>query len=141
PLAHASCGRAPEPAPPPCAEPARRRLDGLRILLVEDDDNTRECLSLGLRRSGAQVTAVASAREAEAALARGGFDVLLSDLAMPGEDGSTLVRRVRARPREQGGHLPAAALSAHVRAEERARALLAGFDLHVAKPIELDELA
>ena len=141
PLAHEVGARAPAPAPPPCAERESVRLDGLRVLLVEDDDDTRECLALGLRQHGAEVTAAASALEAEAALAQARFDVLLSDLAMPGEDGFSLVRRVRARPPDQGGHLPAAALSAHVRAEERARALLAGFDLHVAKPIEPDELA
>jgi signal transduction histidine kinase/ActR/RegA family two-component response regulator len=141
PLAHAVGPRVPAPAPPPCAQPEPPRLGGLRILLVEDDDDTRECLALGLRRHGAEVVAVASASLAEAALERDRFDVLLSDLAMPGEDGFSLVRRVRARAPGQGGHLPAAALSAHARAEERARALLAGFDLHLAKPIEPDELA
>jgi signal transduction histidine kinase/ActR/RegA family two-component response regulator len=141
PLAGEATGRAPEPAPSRVEETPPVRLDGLRILLVEDDGDTRECLALGLRQHGAEVEEAASAREAAAALERGGFDALLSDLAMPDEDGFSLVRRLRARPPEQGGRMPAAALSAHVRAEERARALLAGFDLHVAKPIEPAELA
>jgi signal transduction histidine kinase/two-component SAPR family response regulator len=141
PLAEAATGRAPEPAPARADEAPPVRLDGLRVLLVEDDDDTRECLMLGLRQHGAEVEAAPSAREAAAALERAAFDVLLSDLAMPDEDGFSLVRRLRARPPERGGRMPAVALSAHVRAEERARAVLAGFDLHVAKPIEPAELA
>jgi signal transduction histidine kinase/FixJ family two-component response regulator len=124
----------------PCADTAAEgvpvRLDGLRILLVEDDDDTRECLAIALRQHGAQVAAVGSVAQGLAALERGGIDALLSDLAMPGEDGFSLIRRLRARPPEAGGRLPAAALSAHVRPEERARAVLAGFDLHIAKPID-----
>ena len=141
PLAKEATGRTPEPAPTPADDAPPVRLDGVRILLVEDDADTRECLLLGLRQHGAEVVAAGSADEAAAALERGDFDILLSDLAMPDEDGFSLVRRLRARPPEQGGRIPAAALSAHVRAEERARALLAGFDLHVAKPIEPAELA
>jgi signal transduction histidine kinase/ActR/RegA family two-component response regulator len=111
-------------------------LDGVRILLVEDEPDTRECLMLMLEKQGAAVEAVASAREALEALDRGPPQVLLSDLAMPDEDGLSLIRRVRSRPAAAGGRIPAAALSAYARPEERARAILAGFDLHVAKPVE-----
>jgi CheY-like chemotaxis protein/anti-sigma regulatory factor (Ser/Thr protein kinase) len=111
-------------------------LDGVRILLVEDEPDTRECLMLMLEKQGAAVEAVASAREALEALDRGPPQVLLSDLAMPDEDGLSLIRRVRSRPAAAGGRIPAAALSAYARPEERARAILAGFDLHVAKPVD-----
>jgi CheY-like chemotaxis protein len=87
------------------------------------------------------VEEAASAAEAADALERSRFDVLVSDLAMPDEDGFSLVRRLRARPDAAGGRIPAAALSAHARAEDRARALLAGFDVHVGKPVDLSELA
>ncbi|RIL01346.1 MAG: two-component hybrid sensor and regulator [Proteobacteria bacterium] len=117
------------------------RLDGLRVLLVDDDADTRECLAVALRECGASVRAVASVREALQALDRHRADVLLSDLAMPEEDGYSLIRRVRARPEAEGGRIPAAALSAHVRPQERARALLAGFDMHLSKPIEPADLA
>jgi signal transduction histidine kinase/DNA-binding response OmpR family regulator len=116
------------------------RLDGLRVLLVDDEADTRECLSLVLRQYGAEVRAASSGAEALARFEEGEVDVLLSDLAMPGEDGFSLIRRIRALP-EGRGRVPAAALSAHVRAEERARAILAGFDLHLPKPIEPAALA
>jgi signal transduction histidine kinase len=116
-------------------------LGGVRILLVEDEADTREGLMLVLAKQGASVEAVGSAREALETLDRGVHQLLISDLAMPGEDGFSLIRRVRARPAEAGGRIPAAALSAYVRPEERARAILAGFDCHLPKPIEPAELA
>jgi signal transduction histidine kinase/DNA-binding response OmpR family regulator len=117
------------------------RLDGLRVLIVDDERETRECLQVALEQYGAAVLAVGSAAEALAALDRQGIDVLVSDLAMPGEDGYSLIRKVRERPGERGATIPAAALSAHVRAEERAHAVLAGFDLHLSKPIDPRALA
>jgi signal transduction histidine kinase/DNA-binding NarL/FixJ family response regulator len=116
------------------------RLDGLRVLVVDDEKDTRECLALALRQHGAEVAVAASCAEAIGQFEGRGADVLLSDLAMPGEDGFALIRRIRELP-GSGSRVPAAALSAHVRAEERARALLAGFDVHLAKPIEPDALA
>ena len=111
------------------------------MLLVEDEPDSRDCLALTLTQYGAEVTAVGSAAEASVALDAGQVDVLLSDLAMPGEDGFSLIRRVRTRAPERGGRIPAAALSAYARADERARAMLAGFDLHLAKPVEAAQLA
>ena len=116
------------------------RLQGVRVLVVDDEEDTRECLTLALRQYGAEVRTARSCREALEQLEAQGADVLLSDLAMPGEDGFALIRRVRALPPPRG-RVPAAALSAHVRAEERARALLAGFDTHLAKPIEPQRIA
>jgi signal transduction histidine kinase/DNA-binding NarL/FixJ family response regulator len=116
-------------------------LSGLCVLLVEDDVDTRECLSLGLQQHGARVVAAATVGDALAAFDREPAHVLVSDLAMPGEDGFALIRSVRERTVDRGGRVPAAALSAHVRAEDRARAVLAGFDVHVAKPVAPAQLA
>jgi signal transduction histidine kinase len=112
------------------------RLHGLRILVVDDEADSRASVELALKQCGAVVTAVESVANALDALEREPIDMLLSDLAMPGEDGFSLVRRVRARESEKNSRLPAVALSAYVRAEERAQAENAGFDLHLAKPIE-----
>jgi signal transduction histidine kinase len=117
------------------------RLEGIHVLLVEDQADLREALVLELARLGASAHAVASAADAMTAMQQRAFDVLLSDLAMPDEDGFSLIRRVRARGKTQGGAIPAAALSAYARAEDRARSLLAGFDLHLSKPIDSRTLA
>jgi CheY-like chemotaxis protein len=96
---------------------------------------------VALEHYGAEVAGAGSAAEALAVLDRQRIDVLVSDLAMPGEDGYSLIRKVRARAGERGANIPAAALSAHVRAEEKAHAVLAGFDLHLSKPIDPVALA
>jgi signal transduction histidine kinase/DNA-binding response OmpR family regulator len=114
------------------------QLHGVRVLVVDDEADARASIELTLKQYGAIVTSVATAAEAIEALEREPIDALLSDLAMPGEDGFSLIHKVRARP---GGRLPAAALSAYVRAEERAEAALAGFDLHLPKPIAPTALA
>jgi CheY-like chemotaxis protein len=116
------------------------RLDGLRILVVEDEPDARELLAAGLGQCGAEVTAVSSAREALEALAGAKFDALISDIGMPGEDGYELIGRVRKLPAEAGGLTPAVALTAYARAEDRLRAMRAGFEMHVSKPVELTEL-
>ena len=115
-------------------------LDGVRVLVVEDEADTRELLATALEQFGAQVTAVASAADALASLDRLPPDVLVSDLAMPGEDGYSLIRKVRSREAERGGHLPAAALTAYARAEDRVKALAAGFQMHLPKPIDPADL-
>jgi PAS domain S-box-containing protein len=120
------------------AEPA---LQGLHILVVDDEQDARELVSAVLERKGATVTAVSTVSEALATIERDKPDVILSDLGMPGEDGYSLIRKLRARSPEQGGRIPAAALTAYASAQDRARALLAGFQSHVPKPIEASELA
>jgi signal transduction histidine kinase/DNA-binding response OmpR family regulator len=115
------------------------RLDGLRIVLVEDETDAREALQAALQGFGADVVAVDSAAAALRALAEQRPDVLLSDIGLPGDDGYELIRQVRARDTER--RMPAAAITAHVRAEDRAGALRAGFDAHVQKPVEPLELA
>jgi signal transduction histidine kinase/ActR/RegA family two-component response regulator len=111
-------------------------LGGLRVLLVDDEDDAREAMAVLLRQAGAEVTAVASAARALDAFEREKPDVLLSDIAMPGEDGFALISKVRALPMERGGAVPAAALTAYATAEDRMRVLRAGFHDHLAKPID-----
>ena len=121
--------------------PDGSRLDGIHVLVVDDQPDARILLSVVLEGYGARVTTVASAPEAFAALQEQRPDVLLSDIGMPGEDGHSLIRRVRALPPEQGGHIPAAALTAFAREEDRNTALRAGFQNHLPKPVNPEELA
>ncbi|HEX8636116.1 MAG TPA: ATP-binding protein, partial [Pyrinomonadaceae bacterium] len=116
-------------------------LHGLRVLLVEDEADAREMLVVVLTQCRAEVRAVSNAADALSQLESWLPDVLISDIEMPGEDGYTLIRKVRSLPPERGGKIPAAALTAYARAEDRMRALLAGFQLHVPKPVEPAELA
>ncbi|MFO0575416.1 MAG: ATP-binding protein [Polyangia bacterium] len=110
-------------------------LDGLRLLVVDNEQDTAEFLARMLRQRGAAVETAGSAQEALAALQRERFDVLLSDIGMPHEDGYTLIRKLRALPPEQGGQTPAIALTAYAREQDRVRAMRAGFQNHVAKPV------
>jgi CheY-like chemotaxis protein len=112
----------------------------VKVLLVDDDRDSLQVLSLMLAEYGAEVRVAASAAEALEALCRQKPDVLVSDLAMPGEDGYSLIDKVRAIETESGEPTPAVALTAYTRVEERARALSAGFNMFVPKPVEPDEL-
>jgi CheY-like chemotaxis protein len=116
------------------------RLSGVRVLIVEDEEDTRDLLSAALRHSGAEVDSAASAVEALAALRRHRPDVLVCDIGMPGEDGYALLSRVRALSPEEGGLVPAVALTAYARPDDRRRALAAGYQIHLAKPVDPDEL-
>jgi CheY-like chemotaxis protein len=120
----------------------RQQLEGSRILVVDDDRDARELIDVVLRGAGARVIGAESAEEAlrQLAAARGGFDLILSDLGMPTVNGFELLRRVRSLPPAEGGVIPAVAVSAYARAEDCAAALAAGFQLHVSKPYEPDEL-
>jgi PAS domain S-box-containing protein len=132
----------PVPAAKAGAEPAGpARLHDLTVLVVDDQEDARELMCAVLGRCGAKVVAVASTAAALAALDRCRPDVLLSDLEMPGEDGYSLIRKVRQRSPEQGGDVPAAALTAYARTEDRLSSLRAGFHRHVPKPVQPDELA
>ncbi|MEH1888646.1 MAG: ATP-binding protein [Nostoc sp.] len=117
------------------------RLDDLRVLIVDDEADARHLLTTILGQYGAQVIAAASAYEALLALQQFHPHILVSDIGMPQEDGYTLIRQVRALPKDQGGRIPAVALTAYARAEDRTQALLAGFQLHVPKPVNAGELA
>jgi CheY-like chemotaxis protein len=113
----------------------------VRILLVDDEPDGREAMAYALEQYGARVTVVASSQEALLAIESEVPDVLLSDLAMPEEDGYALIRRVRALAPARGGRLPAAALAAQCRAEDKVRARRAGFQLHLAKPLSPADVA
>ena len=115
-------------------------LNGVRILVVDDEADARELVGHILRRSGAQVTAVGTAREAFDLMGELHPDILISDLSMPEEDGYSLIRRIRSLQEGQGGRVPAVALTALARNEDRRQALLAGYQMHLAKPIEPAEL-
>ena len=116
-------------------------LQGIRVLVVEDEHDTREVMTFILQQCGAEVRSAASAGEAFDILRTDWAPhVLVSDIEMPGEDGYALIRRVRALEAERGGRIPAAALTAYARSEDRMRALSAGFQVHVPKPVEPAEL-
>jgi CheY-like chemotaxis protein len=115
-------------------------LGGLRILIVEDEPSARDSMRIILQRCGAEVAAVGSARQALETLAEGRFDVLVSDIAMPGGDGYELLRRVRALAPEDGGQIPAVAVTAQTGPESRSRALEGGFQLYLNKPVDAAHL-
>jgi len=118
-----------------------RRLENIDVLVVDDDAETREVLKVVLGFEGAQVTTAPSVADAVAAIERRWPDVLVSDIGMPGEDGYDLIRRVRRLEVVHGRHLPAIALTAYTGAEDRRRTLHAGYDTHVAKPVEASAFA
>lgn len=124
------------PTLPPVAEPYPLDLNGLRVVLVDDDQDGRDVIAEALVRSHATVTAVASANEAMESIRKTPPDVLISDISMPYEDGYALIRAVRALRPEEGGRIPAVALTAYASQEDRSRALSAGFQMHLPKPID-----
>ena len=115
-------------------------LDGLRILVVDDQPDILELLHEILATCGASVRMCSSARDALETVRTWRPELLISDISMPGEDGYWLIRNIRALPAAQGGGIPAVALTAYVRMEERLRVLAAGFQLYVPKPVEPAEL-
>jgi PAS domain S-box-containing protein len=117
----------------------QRRLAGLTLLAVEDEDDARKLLKLALVREGASVVAVSSAREALEAFRGSRPDIIVSDIAMPGEDGYSFIRKVR-EIEPDGARLPALALTAYARDTERNEAMLAGFQAHLAKPVDPADL-
>jgi signal transduction histidine kinase/CheY-like chemotaxis protein len=116
-------------------------LDGLRVLVVDDEQDAREMVAAALELNGARVYLAAEASEAFDVLVRERPDVLLSDIEMPGRDGYELIQEVRKLPREKGGATPAVALTAYATMDHRVRSLRAGFQLHVVKPVQPAELA
>ena len=115
-------------------------LDGVKVLVVDDEPDARALIRRVLEGCGATVIVAASAAEALPLVARERPHMIVSDIGMPGEDGYEFIRRVRALPPHEGGRTPAAALTAFARAEDRTRALRAGYQTHVAKPVEPTEL-
>ena len=120
--------------------PESSPLTGIRVLVVDDDVDSREFIAFVLEQLGAQVSTVTSAGEAIASLEQLPPDILLSDIGMPDMDGYMLMRQIRAMPPEQGGQILAIALTAYAGEIDRQQALAAGFQHHLAKPVEPDEL-
>jgi len=116
-------------------------LNGLRVLVVDDEVDTRQLLKTVLSKQGARVSTAPSATAALRLMSRIRPDVLISDIGMPGADGYELMRRVRSLPRERGGAVPAVALTAYAREIDRQRAIQAGYQTYLAKPVELSELS
>ena len=136
------------PPPPRTARPfeasasfdAPAHLRGLHILVVDDDDDARQLVASVLEDCGCRITLARSAQEAMAKLTEDLPDLLLSDIGMPGEDGYDLIRKVRALPPDEGGDIPAAAITAFARPDDRRRMLNAGYSIHLPKPVEPAEL-
>jgi len=116
------------------------QIAGVRVLIVDDEADTRELLKFILEGCGACVRTANSAAAALEAMTEETFDVLITDIGMPDEDGYSLITKVRALDKERGGRIPAAALTAYAREEDRIRVLRSGFQIHVPKPISPGEL-
>jgi PAS domain S-box-containing protein len=121
--------------------PVAAALLGLRVLVVDDEEDARDVISTALDHRGAEVTAVPSVAAALDTLQWSAADVLVADIAMPGEDGYALIQRVRALEATSGYHVPAVALTARARPEDQDLALAAGFDRYLSKPVDVEELA
>ena len=115
-------------------------IEGVRVLVVDDEPDARGLIKRVLEECKAVVVTAASAKEALERMRESAPDVLVSDIGMPGEDGYALIAQVREMPPEQGGDVPAVALTAYARAEDRMKAMLAGFQHHLVKPVEPAEL-
>ena len=116
------------------------RLEGIHVLLVENDRDTLDLLSAALKQQRATVTAVSSVAEALASIRISTPDIVVSDIAMPGEDGYHLMEKIRAMGLEDDHHIPVVAITAYAKEEDRQRALSSGFESYLSKPIELSEL-
>ena len=115
-------------------------LEGFEVFVVDDEPDARDLLATALRRAGAQVSAFSTGSEALDALGQHAPHVLISDISMPEEDGYAMIRRLRSRPAEQGGSLPAIALTALADHRDRLQALAAGYQIHLSKPVNFDHL-
>ncbi|HKG21986.1 MAG TPA: PAS domain S-box protein [Blastocatellia bacterium] len=117
-----------------------RTLEGVKVLIVDDEQESLLLLSAVLTQSGAYIKAASSAEEGFAQVKEWRPDVIVSDIGMPGEDGYSFMKRVRAWTRERGAWIPAVALTAYARADDRMKALASGYQIHVPKPVEPAEL-
>jgi signal transduction histidine kinase/ActR/RegA family two-component response regulator len=144
PMAAVPANRRSRDVPPPGA--GRRETDndllkGVRVLVVDDESDSRDIIARALEARGARVTTAKSASDGFAVVIKGAVDVLLADISMPVEDGYSLMRRIREHADGRVSSLPAIAVTAAARVEEQRQALAAGFQLHIAKPVEPANLA
>ena len=129
-----------QPAKKDAAPQRASTLAGLRVLLVDDEEDSREIVMAMLEQNGVQVKAASSAYEALRTFAEWRPDVLVSDIGMPAEDGYSLIRKVRSLPPERGGDVPAAALTGYAGRTDYLKALSAGYQSHIKKPVDFEEL-
>ena len=115
-------------------------LEDLRILVVEDELDALDLIMIDLAAHGAKVRGASSASQALELLDADQFDLLISDIGMADTDGYNLIKQVRKQEGERGEHIPAIALTAYARTQDRVRAIAAGYNTHVAKPVEIREL-
>jgi CheY-like chemotaxis protein len=115
-------------------------LDGVTIVLAEDDDDSREALRLALEARGASLRCVNDGAAALAAIREKPPDVVISDIAMPGEDGHAFLKKLRALPPTRGGRIPAVALTAYSGRDVRLKSVQSGFHYHLTKPVDADKL-
>ena len=115
-------------------------LEGINIVLAEDDDDVREVLRLALEARGASLRCVNDGNAALAAVRERPPDVVISDIAMPGEDGHAFLKKLRSLPPDRGGRTPAVALTALQGQDVRLKSVYAGFHYHLTKPVDLDKL-
>jgi signal transduction histidine kinase/CheY-like chemotaxis protein len=141
PLAPKPVVRTTAPARPVEVDTTAHNLKGVRVLIVDDEPDARELMTAALESFGATVESVASAADALQALARGEFDALLSDIAMPGRSGYDLIRTIRAAVAARFARIPAAAVTASASDEDRKLTLAAGFQAHISKPVDPTLLA
>jgi len=113
----------------------------VRISIVDDDDDACDLLRFSLEMSGAEVRTSSSVAEAMKSLREWRPDLLLTDINMPGEDGYALIKKLRELKPEEGANIPAIALTAMARSEDSEQALSAGFQMHISKPVDIEELA
>jgi len=128
------------PAAEPTTDTRRIDLSSLHILVADDDEDSRDIVAGALAEAGASVTTADSVQSALDLLHERRADLVISDIGMPGEDGYSFIRRLRALPAKDGGRIPAIALTAYARPEDAAHALAAGFDRHLVKPVDPDRL-
>lgn len=121
-------------------QPEQPNLDGLHILIVDDETDALDLITVELAQHGAEVKGVTTAEEALKALEQNKFDLLISDIGMPKMDGYELIRRIRKQEANKDRRIPAVALTAYARVQDRMQAIMAGFSTHVAKPVEAHEL-
>jgi PAS domain S-box-containing protein len=121
------------------AQPGQATLEGLQVLIVDDETDTLDLITVELAQHGARITGVTNAEDALKALEAGKFDVLISDIGMPKIDGYALIRRIR-KQEGKDKRIPAVALTAYARVQDRMQAIMAGFNTHIAKPVEANEL-
>jgi CheY-like chemotaxis protein len=117
-----------------------RPLDGVRIVLAEDDDDSREALRLALEARGATLRCVGDGAAALAAIREQPPDVVISDIAMPGEDGHQFLQKLRALPKDRGGRTPAVALTAFHGKDVRLKSVHSGYHYHLTKPVDAEKL-